>query len=105
MDEENSDVLVQKKDPPSSSLIQKPVKKRKVGGKLDVEEQEYLDSLLAICIARTTMSVSLVDDENLRKFLKELNPEVIFKFIQCRIYDPQHLMFSIILLVASRFVT
>ena len=48
MDEENSEVLVQKKDSPSSSLIQKPAKKRKVGGKLDTDEREYLDSLLAL---------------------------------------------------------
>ena len=69
---------MQMKDSPSSSLIQKPAKKRKVGGKLDAEEREYLDTLLALCIGRSTVSVDFVDDENFKKFLKELNPEVCF---------------------------
>ena len=106
LDEENSDVLVQKKDSPSSSLIQKPAKKRKVGGKLDTDEREYLDSLLALCFGRSTVSVDFVDDENFRKFLRELNPEVlIISLFNAEVMTIIVFMCSILLLVIQRSVS
>ena len=72
-------MYVQKQDAPgpSNDIFAKPVKRKKGSNKIDQEEQDYLDHLLALVIARTTVSVHLVDDENFRKFLKELNPEVM----------------------------
>ena len=65
---------------PSNDLFAKPVKRKKGVNKIDKDEQDYLDYLLSLVVARTTVSVSFVTDENFRKFLKELNPEVISLF-------------------------
>ena len=72
------------------------MKRKKGSSKIDKEEQEYLDNLLAICVARTTMSVHFVDDENFQKFLKELNPEVKLSLFYVKLLILISFLFSIL---------
>ena len=45
---------------------------------LDAETSAYIDNLLGLWIASSTLPVSLVDNENMERFVKALHPQVTY---------------------------